>query len=410
MQENAEAAAEQTEQAFAAAEEELNVVTEPLYSEEGVQQQNYAPEGFQQGAQPEFRQDVPPMDNNGNYGNYGYDPNVPPVPPAAPVQGMPPKAPKQHKKAGVGAHILTVFICILLFAFLVATLAVAAVQHSITESAISDAISRTHIDSIKVEDLFDETQIKDLGLNLKNGSDTLIDFLYDNIDQSAFDEPLSREDFRDIALSDEFRDFVALTISRRASKVIDGVRTNVIDVDEIVSFVRSQRDYLSDVIGYKITDEEIDNLRAMLEENYGEAFDKLEIQPMNKYVSDGASKAIKLLFQKWVLIVLIVVDVLFAALVFLIIRSLKTGFMYNGVTFVVAGLPFVLAAAAFSIGLITIKSDDSIVQLIVLAAGALSRIFIILGGIVLGLGVIMIVTSCILGSVKKKKLRRQYGA
>lgn len=394
VREAVENTAEQVQEAAQNAEEQLNVVTEPVYSEPEIQPDNanaYQPAGVQPA------------------GNYGYAPNFPPVPPTAPVKTKT-KERKPRKKAGAGAHIAAVFICILLFAFLVATLAVATVQNAVTESAINDAISRTHIDSLKVEDLFDETQVKSMGLDLKSGSDTLIDFLYDNIDQSNFAEPLSREDFRKIALSDEFRDFVAMTISRRASKVIDGIKTNVVDVDEIISFVRSQRDYLSDVIGYKITDTEIDNLRTMLEENYGEALSKLEIQPMNKYVNEGAASAIRLVFSKWILIVLIVVVVLLMALIFLVIRSAKHGLMYNGVTFVVAGLPFVLAAAAFSIGLIPIKSSESIVQFLLLAAGAISRILILLGSIVVAAGIIMIVASCITRSVQNKKQRKQYAA
>ena len=387
---NTEAAAENFAEGVQNAENAgFEVVSEPVYSEpEAYAQQNAQNEQY-------YGENAPAQ----NAGGYVY--NVETA--QAPVKPVKQKKEKTRKKAGVWAHVGAVLICILLFAFLVATIAVAAVQYSVTESTISDAISRTHIDSLRVTDLLDDSQVHDLGLNMKSESETLLDFLYENIDQSQLNKPITKDEFNEIALSDEFRDFVAMTISRRAGKVIDGIKTNVIDIDEIISFVRSQRKYLSGVMGYKITDEEIENLRGVLEDNYGEAISKLEIQPINSYVDDGAASAIKLVFAKWVLIVLIVVVVLFAVLIFLIVRSFKTGCMYNGVTFVLAGLPFLLAAAAFAIGIIKIKSELPIVQFIVLAAGAISKILLILGGSVVLAGVIMIVISCIIRSVKKKK-------
>ena len=377
--------------------EELNVVSAPVYSDPDA---SYGYQNEQNGT-PYYGETVPEQNTNG----YGYNGETEPLP-AKPEKPVKQKKEKTHKKVSVWAHILSVFICILLFAFIVATVAVATVQKSVTENTIKDAINRTDIDAIKVSDLLDKKQISELGLNVKGDNDTLIDVIYDNIDQSRLSHPLSKDEFIEIAHSEELRDFVASAISKRAAKVLNGDRTDAMDVEEIISFVKENKASLSKITGYEITAAEIENLRGMLNDNYKETISKLEIQPMNEYMSDGAASAVRLVSSTWVLIVLLVVVVLLAVLIFLIVRSFKVGCMYNGVTFVIAGLPFLLAAAAFSIGLIKIQSDIGLVQVLTLAAGAISKVLLILGAIVVAIGAVLIIASCIARAVQKKKQRK----
>ena len=382
---------------------DFDVVTEPVYADKNENaafpacSQPYAQYNQEQ-PQPQQPPSCPPQQP------------VPPQPQnyAVPEQKKQVKERAPHKRSAI-AHVGTVIICLFLFAFLVATICVAAARSVITESFINGAIEKMHLENMKVDDVFDLSTIKGHGLEVKDG-DTVIDFIYDNIDKSALSSDLTREQFREIATSDEVRDFIAATVSRRAASIVDDIRTDVINIDEIMGFVTDNREYLESVTKSRITDSDIANLRETLNDTYGEVLRDLEIPPLSEQIGEGAMTAIRIVTSTWLLIVLIVIDVLLVLLVFLVIRSWRFGLLYNGVTFIVAGLPFVLAAAALSLGIITFESGDALIKSLLLGLGAFSKTLFICGGIVAVAGIIMVVASCIVRSVQKKKSAKRAAA
>ena len=264
-----------------------------------------------------------------------------------------------------------------------------------------------------MRDLFGDADLDKYGLKVKPDGATLVDFVYDNIDQSKLSEPISREKFHEIASSEEFIDFISLSISKRAANLLLGVQTDNFDVEQIIDFIVDNRAKFEEMLGYKITDEQIEQLRAMLTDTYGEVIKDIDINKISANLDDSIYfNAVSKIFSNTTLIASVCICVILAVAVFAILRSAAHGLLFNGITFIAASIPFLALSFALSTDSYFVSAALSSINqagLYSLISGIIESVLYIAriaSAVVAVLGVLMIVASIIVFSVKKSKRKK----
>ncbi len=296
------------------------------------------------------------------------------------------------KKASVGAHICTTLVSILLALFLILTLAVASISSVFSSGVISNVIKEIDLANLDVETFSSKEELEKQGLKCE--SDNLLDVIYDNIDQSNLADPLTKNEYRDIVESEVFTDYMSKLINKKVDSAMSGKKTKLLESEDIITFMRSEKDEISKVVGYEITDERIENLEYNMDKKLNVMFDSLEIN----LGANAGTKAFTVVFADWLMPILILIDVLFCILIFIIVRSARIGLKYCGVTMLVVSLLFVLATVAAYFILTQILS---VAVLADIASTVLLNVLII-NLSVLGASILMLLIAFI---IKKIQLR-----
>lgn len=300
------------------------------------------------------------------------------------------------------AKVISGFLCIVLAVFVVATVAVAVVQNALSSNSIANMISSIELDEIKIDDIADKEELEAIGLKCE--SDNVLDIIYDNINQTDLADPLTKSEFQDIVNNDEFSEYIGKTIEENFENVIEGKTDVIISVDDICGFLEKEDEFISDVVGYEITEERIENLRTVLEESYSEVFVSLDIKALDDTIGDAGAMTVIIAFSDWVLIALIIFDVLLAILIFLILHSFRLGFLYCGITSSVVGLIYTLPAVVLAIGSGIFFNSSILGELISQIMGVAVTPLLITSLSLFGLGLLMLIISLIINKFKNKKM------
>ncbi len=315
------------------------------------------------------------------------------------------KLPKQTKTANktkrVGAHIACVFISILLALFMITTVAVVLANALIDTDMISSTLTNLDLGDIEIDDVSDKQTLEDLGLICE--SDNVLDVIYDNIDQSALKEPLSKDQFEEIITNKEFVEYIAENSSKNISRLVSGKPAQIVSADDICDFLEKEDKIVEDIVGYTFDDEMIENLRERLDESYKEIFESLKIESLDDVFEESAAAIIEIVFSDWLLIVLIIIDILLIVLLFLVISSFRLGFVYTGITSIVVSAIYLIASIPMLFGLFELIFDGMAAQLITQASSAALVFLIIICSSILLIGVLMLVTAKIIKLVTKRR-------
>lgn len=295
------------------------------------------------------------------------------------------------KRTSVWGHVFASITSVFLALFLIITFIVATGSMLFSSETISEMLDEIELDDIDIEDFISKDELEENGLKCE--SDNLFDIIYDNIDQSDLADPLTKSEYRKIIDSDEFTLYFGEVIEKRIDSIVAGKTTSLIEPDDILDFLREEKKAIKKIIGYEITDERIDNLEKNLNENFSEAFGSLEV----KLGTSPAAKAVSVVFAKWLLPLLILVDVLFCVLIFIIVRSARVGLKYCGVTMLIVSLIFAIAAYGLYICVVEFFNFNFLSD--ALSAGIFKLLIIYLS--VFASSVIMLITSAIIKRVQR---------
>jgi len=257
--------------------------------------------------------------------------------------------PTQNKpKKRILSSIVAIFLCIILASCFIATSALQIVRTNMSLDGISNALANVDIKNMKITDILTPDEIEDMGLKYK--SDDLIEFIIDNVDQSRLEKPLTEKDIEEIIDNDDILNSLRATLSDNLKKLTEGKKSYIITVDDICEIVDEERDFIEDVVGYKIEDNHLRNLRNYLEDNYDGVFAEIDTGSFDDVVGERGILTVALDLTAWLNYVMVIICLLFIALIVLVLRSFRRGFKYIGITGIVCGVIEIAAAiAAFSL-------------------------------------------------------------
>ena len=313
-----------------------------------------------------------------------------------------PKAVKKGFKIGrVFAHFGAVILSLILFGCIVATVAIGLVHSAVSENTIFDIVSNVKLSKIKVDTIADVDKLAEKGLNVE--SENLSDFIYDNINQEALNQPMTREKFNELVESKEIQSFISETLNKNLESLVADEETADDIIDDLGEFLKSERKSLSKKLGYELTDTRIDNLKKTIKDKYGDVIDKVEGVKLSSVVDASIATAVSLAFSKWVFVVMIILDVILAVAIYLILRSLKQGTVYCGVTVASAGAVYLaIALAAETLAILLLSGTllyfaQRFIEVFVLNMIVVSAIMVAAGILV------PILVSLVCNLVKKRK-------
>ncbi len=315
-----------------------------------------------------------------------------------------PEASKPIKrKRRVGAHILSSFLAIILFAFILITVTIGVFKVAFQSETIADTLSAIDLKDITVDDIADRDVLEEIGLVCDG--DNVFDIIYDNIDQDQLADPLTKDEFEAIIENEEFGKYIGDVLDKNVNDLLEGKSTNLLTIEDVTDFLEKEKDTIADIVGYEITDQRVENLRKTLNDSYADVFDSLKIDVNSSPESKTVIVTASILLSDWLLILLIVFDVLLAVLIFLVMKSFRFGFVYCGIPLVIVGTLYTISAGLLLIGIMNVFISGAVAQFINQLAGVvLVKILIISGSVLVG-GIIMLVIAKIIKSVQRRRCR-----
>ncbi len=331
------------------------------------------------------------------------EPAVAPVPDTSDAVSV--EKPKKKKlasihKRGAGAHIGATILSIILSVFLVLTMTIAILRSAVSEDTIADIFSNLELDEITV----DETLRNDLAdMGIVTDGDNILDIVYDNIDQDALKDPLTKEEFKKIADDEDVAEAIGEFLGKNIDSLIEG-KAIELKPEDIVKLIEDEKDTIERVIGYEITEERLDNLRITLDENFADFFEDYKSLEIKSVVGSTASMVIDIVFADWLFILLIAIDVLFAILIMLIVHSFRLGFKYCGIVLVVIGSIFLAGSLFILFDGLELFMRGVIAKMITQVVGVVVWDLVIITASLVFVGVLMLLASMFI----KKYLIRKY--
>ncbi len=317
------------------------------------------------------------------------------------IKKKPKKLAKIHKR-GFGAHLGALGLSVLLAILMVATLALFVVRSAITENSIKEIFSSIELEKITIESSADKRDLEELGI--KCDSDNVLDIIYDNIDQEALKEPLTKEQFSEIVKNDAVSEYFGNLIGKNLESAVNGKSVSLITTDDIIGFIEKEEALVTDILGYELTEDHKNNLRVTLDTNFGDAFKSLEIKELKSVVGKAPAMIINVVFSDWLFIGLIIVCALLIVLIFLVLRSFRLGFMYNGITLTIVNFVYLVCSLALMFGILDLLLSGINAELLTQVVSIVLWDLVIITFSAVFAGIVMIVVSRI---IKKYLVRNK---
>ena len=355
------------------------------------QPQQYAPQQaqyaqqLQQGQyvqQPQYQQQpipvqVPPVQPQGYYTNN-----------AAPEQ---PKKPK--KKAGVGRVLLTIILSLfLIIAFTVCIVEYVALK-SITKDTITDALKQVDISEMVVTS--DDEDI------------SLVEMIEEKADVNIAKEfDIDDEQLEAILDMPAVKEFISENVSDMAESILNGEEPKGISKKTIVDYVKKNKKSiykdLQKMEGFEdITMEDIENFEEEHGDKLDEVFDSIGTDSIDMdFITDEAGFDVARV-TKMIPIIKWIAPGLAA---FLILLMLIGNIGYESLTGKGVGISAMIAGIITAGGAIAFKyilqiPDVNVIKVLVLP---LMDMFMIVGGIVFGAGLLLLIITCIIKAIANR--------
>ena len=355
------------------------------------QPQQYAPQQAQYAQQPQQGQYV----QQPQYQQQPIPVQVPPVQPqgyytnnAAPEQ---PKKPK--KKAGVGRVLLTIILSLfLIIAFTVCIVEYVALK-SITKDTITDALKQVDISEMVVTS--DDEDI------------SLVEMIEEKADVNIADEfKISDEELEAILDMPAVKEFISENVSDMAESILNGEEPKGISKKTIVDYVKKNKKSiykdLQKMEGFEdITMEDIENFEEEHGDKLDEVFDSIGTDSIDMdFITDEAGFDVARI-TKMIPIIKWIAPGLAA---FLILLMLIGNIGYESLTGKGVGISAMIAGIITAGGAIAFKyilqiPDVNVIKVLVLP---LMDMFMIVGGIVFGAGLLLLIITCIIKAIANR--------
>lgn len=355
------------------------------------QPQQYAPQKAQYAQQPQQGQYV----QQPQYQQQPIPVQVPPVQPqgyytnnAAPEQ---PKKPK--KKAGVGRVLLTIILSLfLIIAFTVCIVEYVALK-SITKDTITDALKQVDISEMVVTS--DDEDI------------SLVEMIEEKADVNIAKEfDIDDEQLEAILDMPAVKEFISENVSDMAESILNGEEPKGISKKTIVDYVKKNKKSiykdLQKMEGFEdITMEDIENFEEEHGDKLDEVFDSIGTDSIDMdFITDEAGFDVARI-TKMIPIIKWIAPGLAA---FLILLMLIGNIGYESLTGKGVGISAMIAGIITAGGAIAFKyilqiPDVNVIKVLVLP---LMDMFMIVGGIVFGAGLLLLIITCIIKAIANR--------
>ena len=355
------------------------------------QPQQYAPQQAQYAQQPQQGQYV----QQPQYQQQPIPVQVPPVQPqgyytnnAAPEQ---PKKPK--KKAGVGRVLLTIILSLfLIIAFTVCIVEYVALK-SITKDTITDALKQVDISEMVVTS--DDEDI------------SLVEMIEEKADVNIAKEfDIDDEQLEAILDMPAVKEFISENVSDMAESILNGEEPKGISKKTIVDYVKKNKKSiykdLQKMEGFEdITMEDIENFEEEHGDKLDEVFDSIGTDSIDMdFITDEAGFDVARI-TKMIPIIKWIAPGLAA---FLILLMLIGNIGYESLTGKGVGISAMIAGIITAGGAIAFKyilqiPDVNVIKVLVLP---LMDMFMIVGGIVFGAGLLLLIITCIIKAIANR--------
>ncbi len=317
--------------------------------------------------------------------------------------------PKKSKKKiflSILTHTFAVIVSILLCAMLIGASFYTVFRITFSENSLERLVESVFAAELDVTDLVSEQQKQELGID--DDSVSLVDIIYENIDQSRLKFSFTRSELSELLDSLDIADLISERVSESIAQIKSGddASITVFDPDGVVELLKEHKSEVKKILGYSLTSDDYSNIKKVLKEKQEEndSFGKIEISS----VAPGAvADAVGILFSNWILVAVWFLCALVAALVFLIRYSVTGGLRYCGTTAIVAGGIVTLCSLAMLIDFISPLVGGGIGKLIARAISVVGVNTLIVGGSVLGAGILFILTAYLIKLICRKRSEKK---
>ena len=249
--------------------------------------------------------------------------------------------------------------------------------------------------------------------------DSISEGVYGVLEQSIIEaaeeeQILSEKEIEDFMEDTELEQFVAERFSEGIEAIILGKDVEVLTEDDILDFVEDNEDVFEDTFDIEITDDMLDELEeelkeANLEENFstGVIVDEIYNEETNPIAP--LMKTFRTFISTPMVIGGYVIVLVMFMLIFLLNKcQLSFAGPYLGVSTIVVGV-FQFLTSITTTGLVAFADEES-AEIISLFVKPLSSLMTTISIIYLVIGIVIVVASAIVKSVKKKKAMKEQSA
>lgn len=310
-----------------------------------------------------------------------------------------PKRIKERRMRRVFSHIGASLLSLVLAVLLLITASLWVIRDVVSPDTIKEMINNVDLDEVKIEDIADKELLESYGLKCE--SDNLFDIIYDNIDQTELPHQVSKEDFRAIVEDEQFREYFGEIFGTSIEALTSGDSSDVVTPDDVVDFLASNEDKFSEIFGYELTDERLDNFRVTLENDYGEIFEAFGDKKLDTLVGNDFANIINIVFADWLFWALIIADILVCGLIFLVLRSVSSSVNYCASTIIVIGVIFLCISALID-GLLAMFVGGPLVYVVNQLVSVILWEMVIISIVMIVLGICSIISVKILSRYKKR--------
>ncbi len=311
-----------------------------------------------------------------------------------------PRRIKEKRKRRIGAHIGSTLLAILLAVLLIVTTCLLIIREAVSPDTIKQMINNIDLNEVKIDDQADKELLEEHGLICN--SDNLFDIIYDNIDQSELPQPISKEEFRSIVENEQFREYFGQIFGLSIESLTSGDRSDVVTPDDIIDYLASNREHLSQLLGYELTDERLENLRSTLVNDYGKVFEAIGDKKLDVVLGDSLANVINVVFSDWLFLILLFADIVIAGLIFVILRSVTSGVKYCGITMTVVGVIYLCVSIAVLNGVLSALSGGPLMYVVNQLVSVVLWEAIVIAIVMIVIGVAAPISTKIIGRYKKR--------
>jgi hypothetical protein len=316
-----------------------------------------------------------------------------------PVEEEKPK--RKKKRCGVFAHIGATIFSIILVLAMILTVALAIFRITVSPGTFEDMFKRIEITELKVTEFIPKEELESYGIVCE--SDNLIDIVYDNIDQSEFEVPVTKEQLIEVVEDEAFQEFFGTTLSDSMNALLEGNLGDVISIEKVVGFVDENREQISELTQTDITDDTITEIETTLQTEFGEVFEEIKTIKVESVVGEAPVMLLNILFADWLMYAAVGVCILIGLLIMLMLRSFNVGSRYFGVVTFLVGAMY-LAGAIVAIDMIMpLLGDGTAVLVIEKLAPVIVTKTIILSSALVAFGIIFPVALGLICRTHDKK-------
>ncbi len=328
-------------------------------------------------------------------------PEIEPVTQAVPAQQEEIAPAKAIKKKGFMSYTGLVLCFILLFAFVVSTMAGIIAKISISPKQLEKDIDKIDVLDIQVGEMIstDEYDVKK--------DDTILDIVSKTIQKNS-DLKVSEADIRKIYEDTEIRDYMAKKVSAYADYVTNKKDIDEITSKEIVGLIEQNKDKIEEIADIKISDDNLSNLESYLDDNASDLLESLQVKNIDNNLDKYNYSDYDFLFNNWMWICafsgLGILIILFSFFVFKLNKNAGGSIVYLGSVAISSGALFLVA------GIVLMLLKNTIADAFDEASGFASSLIsimsfrvILIGGIVFVAGMITVLIKKLASTVKNNK-------